>query len=133
MKKVDATVKKETLFILTVTVILSIILQSVFLIINKWDITVLFGNLLSGTAAVLNFFLMGLTVQKSVGMEEKRAKSNMQLSLTLRNAFLLIVAVVGVLIPEVFNLFTVLIPLFFPRIAIFIRTFTKKGEDKNAE
>ena len=63
MKKVDSTIIKETIFVASVTLVLSALMQSVFLIIGKWDYDVLLGNLLGGVAAVLNFFLMGLTVQ----------------------------------------------------------------------
>lgn len=134
MKKINPTVKKETAFIALVTVILSAVLQAIFLVIGKWDITVLFGNILSGFTAVLNFFLMGLTVQKSVEKDEKQAKQTMRLSLTLRNAMILIVAVIGVSVPSAFNVFTVFIPLFFPRIAVFIRgLLLKKEDDKNAK
>ena len=56
MKKVDSTIIKETIFVASVTLVLSALMQSVFLIIGKWDYDVLLGNLLGGVAAVLNFF-----------------------------------------------------------------------------
>ena len=56
MKKIDATVLKETKYILFWALILSALMQAVFLIIRQWDYTVLLGNLLSGGSAVLNFF-----------------------------------------------------------------------------
>ena len=49
--------------------------ELVFLIIGKWDYTVLLGNLLSGCAAVLNFLLMGITVQNALSKDEKSAKT----------------------------------------------------------
>ena len=58
--KIDPTVKKETLFVGGVTLILSMLMQSVFLIIGRWDLSVLFGNLLGGVIGVLNFFFLGL-------------------------------------------------------------------------
>ena len=71
MKKIDPTVLKETGYIAAMVFIFSLALQSVFLIIGKWDYTVLTGNLLGFVAAVGNFFLMGLSVQSSLGKEEK--------------------------------------------------------------
>ena len=56
--KIDPTVRKETLYIGVAVLILSALMEAVFLIIGKWDYTVLLCNLLSGCAAVLNFFLM---------------------------------------------------------------------------
>lgn len=76
-KKVDGTVRKETIYIAAAVLILSMLMQAVFLIIKRWDYTVLLGNLLGGGVAVLNFFLMGLTVQKATSEDEKRAKTVM--------------------------------------------------------
>ena len=124
MEKTDKTVLKETKYIAVSTLILSALLQAVFLLLQKWDITVLLGNLLGGGFAVLNFFLMGRTVQKAVLQEEKEAKSTMKVSQLYRNLMLIIVAVVGITV-SVFNSFAVVIPLFFPRIAIALRTFRR--------
>lgn len=55
MKKVDKTVLRETGYIALFVILLSVLMQAVFLIIGKWDYTVLLGNLLSA-AAVGNFF-----------------------------------------------------------------------------
>lgn len=124
--KLDPTVKKETVYIAFWVVVFSVFTQAVFLIIGKWDYTVLLGNLLSGIAAISNFLLMGITVQKAVLKEEKEAKSLIKLSQTLRSFFLLAVAVIGLTIP-VFSIWTVLIPLLFPRIAIALRPIFMKN------
>ncbi|MBQ4136246.1 MAG: ATP synthase subunit I [Clostridia bacterium] len=119
MKKIDAAVKKETLYILLWVLIFSALMQAVFLIIGKWDYRVLLGNLLSGSASVLNFFFMGLTVQKAVTKDEKGAKATMKLSQLYRFLFIIIITVIGILVP-CFNNWTVVIPIFFPRIAILL-------------
>ncbi len=126
MKKIDPTVLKETCYIATMVFIFSLAMQSVFLIIGKWDYTVLTGNLLGFVAAVGNFFLMGLSVQSSLGKEEKDAKSLMKLSQSLRLLLIFIIVVVGYLL-SVFNTITVVVPLLFPRIAVALRPlFMKK-------
>ena len=127
MKKIDSTVLKETAFVAAVTLVLSALLQSVFLVIGKWDYTVLLGNVLGAAAGIGNFFLMGLTVQSSLGLEVKDAKSRMKLSQTLRTLFMFAVAVVGYLVP-VFNLITVVIPFLFPRIAVTVRAIMIKKQ-----
>lgn len=127
MKKIDKTVIKETKYILLWVVILSALTQAVFLILGKWDITVLLGNLLSGTAAVLNFLLMGITVQNAVQKEEKEAKNTMRFSQLYRFLFLIVVVILGAVLP-CFSLWTVIIPLFFPRIAIVFRPFFDKKD-----
>ena len=126
MKQIDAVVKKETGYIAAWTLVLSALMQAVFLVIGKWDVTVLFGNLLSGTAAVLNFFLMGLTVQRALQKEEKEAKTFVKVSQTYRFLFLVAVLAVGLLV-SCFHRWSVVIPVFFPRIAIAARPlFDKK-------
>ncbi|MBP5244855.1 MAG: hypothetical protein J6036_00130 [Clostridia bacterium] len=132
MPKIDKTVKNETIYILSFEIIFSLIMQSVFLIIGKWDITVLFGNLLSGAAAVLNFFLMGLTVQKAVQKDEKDAKNMLKVSQIYRTLLLFIIAGIGVYF-SIFNTVAALLPLFFPRIAIALRPLFMKKNDNNSE
>ena len=100
-------------------------MQAVFLVIGKWDYTVLLGNLLSGTAVILNFFAMACSVQKAVEQDPKDAKATLQLSKSGRMLALFAVTIVGVVL-ECFHLFAVLIPLIFPRIAIAIRPLWDK-------
>ncbi len=125
MTKIDPTVQSETVYIGSWVLILSVVMQAVFLIIGKWDYTVLLGNLLSGALAIGNFLLLGLTVQRAVEKEEGEAKSFMKLSLTLRNMLLFVVIVIGIVLPW-FNTWSVLIPVFFPRIAMLFRGIFKK-------
>ena len=106
-------------------------MEAVFLIIGKWSLPVLLGNLLGGCMAVLNFFLLGLTVQKAVTKEEKEAKDAMKVSQSLRMLMLFATAALGALLP-VFNIFATLIPLLFPRIAIALRpVFDRKSGGDN--
>lgn len=127
MKKVDSTVLKETGYVCLVSLILSILMQSVFLVAGKWNYTVLLGNILGFVAAVGNFFLMGLTVQSSLSLDVKDAKSRMKLSQMLRTLFMFVIAAIGYIVP-VFNLLTVVIPYIFPRIAVAIRSLTIKKQ-----
>lgn len=126
MKKIDATVIKETKYIAFWVIILSVLTQAVFLVIGKWDHTVLLGNILSGATAILNFLLMGYTVQNAVKKDEKDARSSMKVSQLYRFLLLVIVVIIGVVVP-CFSTWTVIIPMFFPRIAIAFRPlFDKK-------
>lgn len=129
MQKVDKTVAKETIYIAVVTLILSMFMQSVFLIIHLWNYTVLLGNVLGYTAAVLNFFLMGLTVQKAVMMSEEDAKTRVKLSQMLR-LFMLALFAIAAGVFKCFNLIAFVIPLLFPRIAITFRPLLDK-KNKN--
>lgn len=126
MQRVDKTVAKETAYIAATTFVMSVIMQVVFVVIKHWDYTILLGNLLGFVAAVLNFFLMGLTVQKAVEMSEEDAKKRVKLSQSLRLMMLgVFMLLAGVF--ECFSLITCVIPMLFPRIAIMARPlFDKK-------
>ena len=127
MPKIDKTVQKETGYIALWVLIFSILMQATFLVIGKWDLTVLFGNLLGGALAILNFFLMGIGVQKAVRKEEKEARDLMKLSQTLRSFLVLVVVIVGIVL-HCFHTVAVILPLFFPRIAVAIRPLFMKKE-----
>lgn len=122
MKKIDETVRRMTLYIASWTAVFSLLMQAVFLCIGQWDYTVLLGNLWSGFFAVLNFLLMGITVQKAIEQSEQDAKTMIKASQSLRMVMQVAIAAIGAALP-IMNIFAVLIPLFFPRIAVMLRPF----------
>lgn len=130
MKKIESVIKKETVYIALWTLVLSVLMQAVFLVVGKWDFKVITGNLLGGGAAVLNFFLMCLGVQSAVEKDERDAKSMIRMSQSLRMFLLLAIAAFGAAFPF-FNTWAVLISLFFPRIAIVFRPRFNKDEGEN--
>ena len=129
MKKIDATVIKETKYISLWIIVLSALMQAFFLVIGKWDHTVLLGNVLSGVAGILNFLLMGITVQNAIKKDEKDAKTAMKVSQLYRFLFLIIIVIVGLALP-CFSRWTVMIPIFFPRIAIAFRPLFDKNQSE---
>jgi len=121
MKKIESAVLRETGYVGCWVLILSILMQAVFLLIGKWDWTVLTGNLLGGFAALLNFFLMGLGVQQAAGKEDaKDVKRVVQVSYSLRMLLVGVFAVVGVVSPW-FHSVAAVVPLLFPRIGVLFR------------
>ncbi|MBO5743536.1 MAG: hypothetical protein J6R68_04560 [Clostridia bacterium] len=128
MIKVDATVKNETRYIAYFCLILSVLMQSVFIFLQKWTYAVLLGNLLSIAVAILNFFVMGITVQKAVTLEVNDAKKLMRSSQNLRKAGMFVAVVIGVVAPF-FNTIAVIVPLFFPRIAVSFRPLIKDKKE----
>jgi hypothetical protein len=128
MIKVSSTVKNETLYIAYFSLILSVLMQAVFILFHKWTFTVLLGNLLSFGAAILNFFVMGITVQKAVTLEVSDAKKLMRSSQNLRKAALFVAVAIGVIAP-CFNTIAVIVPLFFPRIAVSFRPLIKDKKE----
>lgn len=115
---VDPVVRRETLRITLGTLVLSAVMQLVFIVIGRWDTTVLFGNLLGAFAAVLNFFLMGLTVQRCVGLPQDKAALKIRASQTGRLFMLAAFLALAALLPKVFNIFAAAIPLVFPTLSI---------------
>ncbi len=135
MKKIDKVVLRETLYIAIWTFIFSLLMQAVFLIIGKYDINVLFGNLLGALVAVLNFFIMGVSLTQALEKDEKEAKQTMKTSSVLRNFFMFVFLVIGILF---FNVVSVILPMFFPRIAIALRplfdkNYAKSDDDASGE
>lgn len=125
--KIDKTVIKETKYITTFVAIFSVLMQAVFLIIARWNYTVLLGNLWGAAIAVGNFFVMGLFVQKAVMQNEQDARQTVKASQRLRLAAIFILSVIGIIIfKQTPTRVAVLIPLIFPRFAVMLRPFIKK-------
>lgn len=124
MIKPDKTVMKETLFVTAWTFGFSAVMNAVFVIIKKWDYTVLTGSLLSSFAGALNFFVMGIVVQGIIAnktLEPKDRQQRVKLSFILRMIALAAVLALGIALP-VFNTWAVVIPMFFPTLIMrFIR------------
>ena len=131
---VDPVVKRETLRISLGTLVLSVVMQLVFVIIKRWDMTVVFGNLLGAFAAVLNFFLMCLTVQRCVKLEPDKAALKIRASQTGRLFMMAAFLGIAALLPKVFNVFATAIPLIFPTLTIAVyRLFLAKKETAEKE
>lgn len=116
--KIQEATRRETLHIAVGALCFSAVMNGIFFLLGRWDLSVLWGSLLGGGYAVLNFFALGLTVQKiAADPNEKRGKMTMQLSYTLRMLFTLCVAVLAIKLPGV-SWPAAVISLFFPRLTI---------------
>ena len=117
----DPAVKKETGYIALWVVLLSLIMEGVFLIIGKWDLSVLFGNLGGAAIAISSFFLLAVTVSKAVSSgKPEQASQRVKASAGLRliGAGGLCALLIGVFHT---NVYATVIPLLFPRIGLFFR------------
>lgn len=130
--KIEQAVKTETMHISVGVASMSVIMLIVFAVTGHFDYTVLLGTLLGGGFACLNFFLMAMAVQRSVSQgDPERARKITQSSYTKRLLLLVAVLIVGIKVPY-FHWVATIVPLFFPRITIFIMTlpiFQRKGEE----
>jgi membrane protein YqaA with SNARE-associated domain len=110
------------------------LMQSVYLIIGRWGISVLFGNVLGAGIGILNFFLLGLSVQKAVASDEKKAKEVMRGSHALRFAGIIVLIAVSLIFPKVFDIVATIISLLFASTAVFFRQiFVKKNNKTKGE
>ena len=121
MAGMDPAVKKETGYIAVWVVLLSLLMEAVFLIIRQWDLSVLFGNLGSAVIVTGNFFLLALVVSKAVAQgQPDKAAARVKASAGLR---LIGMGALCALLIGVFhtNVYATLIPLLFPRIGLLFR------------
>ena len=116
--KLQEAAKREALHIAVGVFVFSCIMNGVFALLGQWDLTVLWGTLLGGGFAVLNFILLALSVQKlAAETDEKKGRAWMQMSYQMRMIATVVVGIIGVSVP-CFHWVAVLIPLLFPRITI---------------
>ena len=155
MFKVQPAVKKETFRIALGTLILSTVMVIVFVILGRFDYTVLLGALLGSFAAIFNFFLLGLSVQMAAdkmngtrfpsyeeaeaelnegeelpvpdSAEMKQAKRIMQTSYSGRLFLLAIIGILGLTLP-CFHAVATVVPFLFPRVIIFLYGLANKKE-----
>lgn len=131
MSKIDPTIKKETGYIAITVLILSALMEAVYLIIGRWELGVLLGNLLGGGVGILNFFLMGMGLQSALNRDEKGAKATVSFSHTMRFMLLAGVLVLAYFV-DIFKLLPTVLALFFPSIGVYIKTFLIKNKGKDA-
>lgn len=129
----DPAVRKETGYIALWVGILSLLMEAVFLLIRRWDWSVLAGNLGGAAVAIGNFLLLAVTVSRALASgDPKAAARRVKGTATLR---LLGVALACALLVAVAktNVYATLIPLLFPRIGIAFRPLIdkKRGADSS--
>ena len=148
---IQPAVRQETKKIAVGVGVLSLLMIAVFLILRRFDFSVFLGALIGSAAAILNFFLMALSVQKAADSmkplppaeeaeqeegtegeeaplsdEAKEARKRMQLSYTLRMLMMAGIAIVCVVLPFI-NSYAALIPMLFPRIVISVIGLIQKN------
>lgn len=151
--KIQPTVRQETQRIAKGTCILTVVMVVVFALFKKLDYTVVLGAALGAATAILNFFLLGLSVQKAADMmkgvefppepedgdeeEDKpapptppeviQAKQRMQLSYTGRMILMAAVGILGLTLP-CFHAVATVVPMLFPRLIIHLWNMNQKKQ-----
>ena len=122
--KLSPGVKQETLHIAEGTAVGVVLMLAVFALLHKLSLWVVFSGVLGGILAVLNFFLLGLTVQKvAQGEDEGRGRKWMQFSYNVRMLLLVVWLIVAISVPAL-NWVAALIPLLMPRVTIALMQLT---------
>lgn len=130
---VQPAVKKETKKVAASTTIGVVLMWIGFAVFHfivpqkvPFDYTVFLGGIGGGIIAVLNFFLMGLTVQQVAATEDQEmARMRMKASYS-RRMMLQILWIVVVCVAPCFALVAGLLPLLFPSIGIKFTSIIKK-------
>ena len=107
--KISKTILRETAKLAVGLLIADALMCAVFVLLGYFDYTVVLGALWGTLGAVLNFFLLGVTVQKAADRESGQKKA-VQASYSLRMLMLAAFGVVGILLPW-FQTYAVIIPL----------------------
>ena len=118
--KIDPTVRRETGYVAIWLAVAILPVQAVFLLLRRWDYSVLLGSVLGSLTAAGNFLLVGLMVQKAVTQTEKQAKNTVRLSQGGRLLLQGVILVLAAVLP-CFNIWATAIPLLVPRIAVSVR------------
>ena len=133
MQKLSPAIKKETVRVAAMTAIGVVCMIIVFAILHQFlpekvpfDYRVILGGLAGGFVAVLNFFLMGLTVQKVASTEdEDLARSRMKASYSRRMMLQMGWVIVAIVVP-IFQPVAGILPLLFPSTGIKLLAITGK-------
>lgn len=128
--KIEPAVLTETKHIAIGTAAMCVIMLAAFALFGAMAWPVVLGALLGGGFTIANFFLMALSVQKSMKMgAAKEARSVTVRSYTVRAAAMALVIVLGFWLPY-FQGFAVVIPMIFPRITIILmRMFSSRKKE----
>lgn len=130
---IQPAVKKETVRVAVSTFAGVALMWAVFVILHlsmpqkvPLDYTVFLGGICGGLIAVLNFFLMGLTVQKvASSTDEDAARMKMKASYSQRMMLQMLWVIIAIVAP-CFHFAAGIAPLLFPGIGIKILGIIKK-------
>ena len=121
------------------------LMLAIFAVAGQFSIPALLGGIYTGALTVVNFFVMGLTVQDitdKVGERQrseeeieslsKQMKARMQSSYTLRMIVLMGLVAVGIAVFH-FDALAAILPLLFPRVAIGVLQLIDQRASKGSE
>lgn len=130
--KPQETVLRETRRIAVGVFSMLAIMLVVYAAMGRFSLAVVLGGLIGSLYAVLNFLLLGMTVQKVAEMREgneELARMQMKSSYNMRMVIMILLIVVAFALPFVDGL-ACMIPMLFPRLTILVLQLTGKIKDE---
>ena len=115
--KIQKAILRETWHIAAGVGIGAAIMCGIFAALGKFNTAVLFGALYSSFFAVLNFFLMGITVQKALDREDGHVRY-VRTSYALRMILMVAAIIIGLRLLK-FNIIATLVPFLLPKLVIY--------------
>lgn len=143
MAKLQDAVKKETRRVFLYVLILDAIMIGIFVLLKvvfknveffnerprMGYFPVILGAVCGGAVAVLNFFLMAVTVQAVTNIDDPDTAKNLYKNSYFRRLGLQLLWIVAAAIAPCFNVFTGIAPLFFPSLAIKVTGIAKGNKE----
>lgn len=123
---------KQVIAIAVGSLLLMCIMQVLFGVFGYFSYKSLLGGLIGVGTAVLNFGLLALTLELSLGKGSKRAQGYMGMSYLLRLALIAVIVVLSIRSNHI-NYLAVVIPLIFPRIVIMVLNLSNSKKDKKED
>lgn len=137
LSKLQPAVKKETINVFLYTGIGTILMWIVFFVFNlllpddvPFNYTVILAGVGGCLVAVLNFFLMAVTVQKVAGVEDEKLAGSIMKGSFRRRMLLQILWLVAVLVAPCFQWAAGFAPLLFPSAGIKLRSILERKKNK---
>lgn len=106
--KLDPTVRRETKRLALGIGVADLLMIAVFVLLRRFDYTVVTGAILGTASAVLNFLLLGITVQTAANQQEGQKKL-VQASYSLRMMLMCLTVILGAVLPW-FHTVAVIVP-----------------------
>lgn len=130
--KIQKTILRETAKLACGLLVADALMCGVYALLGHFDYTVPLGALWGTLGAVLNFLLLGVTMQKATERESGQKKT-VQLSYSLRMLMMAAFCIAGILLPF-FQTFAVIIPfLLATPIILLLQAIEKKKAPKEEE
>lgn len=149
MQRIDPTVKKETLYVFYGLAFFTAILQLVLLLLGyfgvggfRYTYVTVLSSVYTDVIMLADFFIMGVQLQKYVKStppeESAKLQKKVQASASVRAVIKIALLGLGVWLcykvltnESVIDLFALLLPVFFPRVSISIRSALLRAKEQN--